>query len=223
MGPTVFAAIPWNIRTHIWMKDTTQTLPLDNSVYGWPKTLKANGVDNFADAGFAFSEVDAYPAKMYLSINNKLGYVNYPSNGESATIKSGFDSNPMHIDVENKGGQDVIHFCSAGGFYKYNRQTNAEKKLLTFGEEHWRIYSNDDIAVCYRFRNKKKIIVITRDNVAVWGRSGGTWIPLLRPKRRFCYPYRVRVVELSTAGHFILYAKHAFMVLDNDTLDAVHV
>jgi hypothetical protein len=31
------------------------------------------------------------------------------------------------------------------------------------------------------------------------------------------------VVELSTAGHFIFYAKHAFMVLDIDTLDVVHV
>jgi hypothetical protein len=157
MCPTVFAAIPWNIRTHNWIKDTTQTLLLDNAVYGWPKTLKANGVDNFAVGGFAFSEVDAYPPKMYFSINNQLGYVNYPSNGASATIKSGDDSNPMHIDFENKGGQDVIHFCTAGWFYKYNRQTNAEKRSLTIGEENWRIYSNDDISVCYRFGNKKEL------------------------------------------------------------------
>lgn len=176
MGPTVFAAIPYNIRTNIWMKYTTQSQPLNNAFYGWPNTLKANAVDNFAVGTFAFSKVDAYLPKMYWSINNKLGYVNYPSNGASATIKSGHDSNPMHIDFENNCGQDVIHFCTAGGIYKYNRQTNAEKKLVTFGEENWRIYSNDDIAVCYCLPNKKRITVISRDKIGVWVRAGGTWI-----------------------------------------------
>jgi hypothetical protein len=55
MSPTVFAAIPWGNRTRIWMKDITQPIMLDNSVYGWPATLMPNGINFFTVGGFAFS------------------------------------------------------------------------------------------------------------------------------------------------------------------------
>ena len=223
MGPTVFAAIESGDRSAISMKDTRLTVRLDPALYGWPKTLGPDGVNDLAVGGFAFSEVDAYPPKMYFGTGNELCYVHFPSNGARTPIRSGYASNPMHIDVQNTGGQDVINFCTIAGFYKYNFSTVAEKKLLTFNNEDWNIESNDDIAVCYRFRSKNRIIVISRDKVGVWVRVSGNWIPLFTPKKRYWYPYKVRMVEFGNDGHFILYAKNAFMVLDSANLDTVHV
>ena len=94
---------------------------------------------------------------------------------------------------------------------------------MTFDKTHWSIESDDEIDVCYYLRSTNRIILIVRDKVGVWGLSGSTWAPLFTPKKRFWYNYKVRVMELGTNGHFILYAKHAFMVLDSADLGAIHV
>ena len=196
---------------------------MDTSVYGWPKTLQPNGNSYHVIGGFDFSKVDAYPPKMYFGERDSLSYMNYPSNGTKTVIKSGHNGTPFHLDVQNEGGQDVIYFCTKQGYYKHNFQTGVQEQLLNFNQVDWHIYWVAEISACYYLRSVNRIILISRDKVGVWGLTSGAWTQLFTPRKRFWYPYRVRVMELGNIGHFILYAKHAFMVLDSANLDAVHV
>jgi hypothetical protein len=223
MGPTTFAATNWGNLQKIWIKDTTKKNPLNNNVYGW--SSRSDPIDGTMPeiGGFDFSKVDPYPPKMYFGLGESLVYVNYPSYGTNTVIKSGYNYKPQFLDVQNEGGQDVIYFCARDGYYKYNFHTNAEEKLLTFLETDWKIKRNTEITACYYLRSVDRIILIAMDKVGVWGLVSGAWTPLFTPKKRFWYNYRVRVMELGNAGNFILYAKHAFMVLDSANLDAVHV
>ena len=135
MGATVFAASTYDPRKQIWMKDIGQMGMMDENDYGWPKTPRApDSAEFFNIGGFAFSKVDPYPPKMYFGVDNSLSYMNYPSYGMRTVIKTGYVGKPKHLDVQNEGEQDVIFFCTREGYYKYNFQTNAEKKILTFGE-----------------------------------------------------------------------------------------
>ena len=222
MGPTVFAWTPYKNRKNIWMKDTTQMGILDFSVYGWPEIVNQNG-NSLNIGGFAFSKVDTYPPKMYFGTNSSLVYVNYPSNGTKTVIRNGYVRNPVHLDVQNEGGQDVIYFCTREGYYKYNFQTSTEEKLVNFQRNDWKITLDKEIAACVYLRSVDRIILIMRDKVGVWGKPAGDWIPLFTPKKRFWYPYQVRLVELGNMGYFILYSKHTFMVLDSATLSVVNV
>ena len=222
MGPTVVAGIPWGNRKQIWMKDTNQLAILDKNDYGWPKTKNAAGNGWLRIGGLDFSKVDAYPPKMYFGLDTKLVYANYPSNG-TRTIISAYKNNPLFLDVQNEDGKDVIYFCTRDGYYKHNFQRNAEEVLLTFAKTDWDISVDDEIDTCYYLRSVDRIILIARDKVGVWGLPEGAWTPLFTPKKRFWYNYKVRVMELGNTGHFILYAKHAFMVIDSANLDAVHV
>jgi hypothetical protein len=223
MGPTVFAGTIWGDWQIIWMKDITQPTRLDTSIYGWPRTANTNNDGFLSVGGFDFSKVDPYPPKMYFGLENDLVYVNYPSNGARTVIMSGLNSDPVHLDVQNEGGQDVIYFCTKMGYYKYNFQTNAAEKLLIFEDYDWEIGWSGYISVCRYLHSVNRIILIVRDKVGIWGLVSGAWTPLFTPKKRFWYPYRVRVLELGSTGLFILYAKHAFMVLDSANLNAVHV
>jgi hypothetical protein len=204
------------------MKDITQSVVLGDE-YGWNKNLTSNASSNSDLGGFDFSKVDAYPPKMYFGRGKRLIYVNYPSNGTGIVIKSRYATEPVHLDVRNEGAQDVIYFCTSKAYYRYNFQTGVEEKLLTFDLEDWNIIISGEINACTYLRAVNRIILISRDKVGVWGLVSGAWTKLFTPKKRFWYPYKVRVLELGTIGHFILYARHAFMVIDSANLDAVHV
>jgi hypothetical protein len=225
MSPTVFAAIPWGNRTRIWMKDITQPAMLDNSVYGWPTTLMPDGINFFTVGGFAFSiwtDIGGSPL-IYFGFDNKLAVVTHPSNSWRIIIANGFDGNPVHLDVQNNGINDTIYFCTRDGYHKNFYASNLQEKMLNFNKNDWNIKSDDEIDVCQWLPSTNRLILIVRDKVGVWGLTAGVWTELFTPKKRFWYNYKVRVMELGTNGHFILYAKHAFMVLDSANLDAVHV
>jgi hypothetical protein len=80
-----------------------------------------------------------------------------------------------------------------------------------------------DIKKCVYLHSVDRIIMIVNDKVGAWGLVSGLWAQLFTPKKRFWYPYKVRMVELGNIGHFILYSQNTFMVLDSANLDAVHV
>jgi hypothetical protein len=147
----------------------------------------------------------------------------YPSNGNMTIINSPYVGNPVHLDIQVEGGNDVIYFCTRDGYYDYNWKTTTAKKFLTFNQETWNITSDDAIDVCYYLRATNRIILVVRDKVGVWGLTAGVWTELFTPKKRFWHNYKVRAMELGVTGLFILYAKHAFMVLDSANLDEVHV
>jgi hypothetical protein len=100
------------------MRDVSQPGMLDTSVYGWPETQKNNDKGPFYAGGFGFSKVDPYPPKMYFGLGNKIFYANYPSNGNRYVISYGYKSRPVHLDVRNKEGEDVIYFCNEEGFWE---------------------------------------------------------------------------------------------------------
>ena len=185
MGPTVFAGIPWKNRKQIWMKDTTQPNMLDDSVYGYPETLKTSGNGYYKTGGFDFSKVDPYPPKMYFGLNKDLVYVSYPSNGARTVIRTNYDTNPIFLDVRREGGQDVIYFCTEEAYWMYNFQTNKQRRLVTFDRSDWYTRYNDEIDTCCYLHSVDRIILIVRDKVGVWGLSGSTWTPLFTPKKRF--------------------------------------
>jgi hypothetical protein len=209
------------------MKDITQPGMLDNSVYGWPKTQMPDGVNFYAMGGFAFSEeplisVLTYPP-MFFGFDNKLQSTTYRSSGWNIIVNSPYVGNPVHLDVQFEGGNDVIYFCTRDGYYSYIWKTATPKKFLTFDKETWNIKSDDEIDVCYYLRATNRIILVVRDKVGVWGLTAGVWAQLFTPKKRFWYNYKLQALELGLTGHIILYAKHAFMVLDSANLDEVHV
>jgi hypothetical protein len=129
---------------------------------------------------------------MYFGLGKSLVYANYPANS-ARTVISTYGSIPMFLDVQNEGGQDVIYFCTRGQYIKYNFQTDTEETLVTFGNKNWAIGHNDDVDSCIYLRHVDRILLISRDKVGVWGLSGGAWAELFTPKRRFWYPYKVRV------------------------------
>jgi hypothetical protein len=97
------------------------------------------------------------------------------------------------------------------------------EQLVKLDEKDWDKSSITDIKVCVYLHSVDRIIMIVNDKVGVWGLVSRGWAPLFFPKKRFWYPYKVRLVELGNIGHFILYAQNTFMVLDSANLDAVHV
>jgi hypothetical protein len=118
MGPTVFAAIPWDNQHKIWMRDTSQPGMLDTSVYGWPETQNEDDQGPLLAGGFGFSKVDQYPPRMYFSLGKKISYLKYPSNGIRTVISYGIESRPMYLDVRNEEEEEVIYFCNKEGFFK---------------------------------------------------------------------------------------------------------
>ena len=223
MSPTIFAVMPWSNRYYIYMKDLQQQEMLDNKIYGWPKTADLIGTPEYLDVGgFGFSAIDPFPPKMYFGLDSSLVWAGWPANGVKTEI-SKYVSKPVHLEVRAEGGQDVIYFCTRDGFWKYNFGTKVEQRLVIFLNNDWAINKDDEIDACSYLHNTDRIILIVRDKVGVWGLVAGVWTELFTPKKRFWYFYKVRVLELGNAGHFILYAKHAFMVLDSANLDAVHV
>ena len=160
----------------------------------------------------------AHNPKLFLFRSNQLEIADYPSNNSTTIIKS-YTSDGMFLDVKLEGGKDVLYFCTLSGYYKYNYDTGAEDRFMTFPEHGGTSW--EDVTACLYLRGPNRIVHIERDRTTVWEKAGSNW-QIKVWKRRFWFKRILRTQEIVGTTHFVLHARHAWFVIDSTDLSAVN-
>jgi hypothetical protein len=161
----------------------------------------------------------AHNPKLFLFRREQLEIADYPSNNSTTFIKS-YSSEGQHLEVKLESGQDVLYFCSASGYYKYNYDTTAEDNFITWTEHDGTYW--EDLIACLYLRGPNRVVHIERDRTTVWEKVGSNW-QIKVWKRRFWFKRIIRVQEIVGTTHFVLHARHAWFVIDSTDLSAVNI